>query len=615
MKFYNDATTVVDEALNGLINTNPMLSLLRKHRVIYRSDIAAVRDHEVTLISGGGSGHEPSHAGFVGDGMLSAAVCGDVFASPSASQVIAAIKTVRSNKGILLIVKNYTGDRLQFGKAAIRAKKDLNIEIKLLVIGDDAAIPKEKVKSVGRRGLAGILLCHKILGAMAKKGCSLEEIFFQGEMIAKNLGTIGVATSPCTLFGKTPVLFTDANVMEIGLGYDVLIDVNIILISIHGEAGFQKSAMSSSKKVVKTVLDMLIHNPMELAEFSDMFSNYFKLKISNADKVCLIINNLNSCTSLELGILINDTILELKSRGIETLRIFSGPLMVNVIKIHINSCVKTSLEMTGFSITILKLQNEDWLSYLDYQVRVLSWPFSQITAESWKISSKNRTKNEENETDKVKMLDIVTKNGKLFAKSLYLGCQALIKASPKITELDKIAGDGDCGESLSQGASSILNKISVDLNGDPKSSEFAFDNFSDALSSISLVLEDNMGGTSGAVYCLFLDAAAQCISEIDTEDTLAIWAKAFMGDCTLVDSLYPAIQSFQSGVSKNMDLQEILKECVKSAKEGVEHTRLMKSASMGRAAYQPEGSLEGIPDPGAFGVAVLIEEMTTIFSI
>lgn len=217
-KFFNSTSTAVDESLAGLISCNPLLSLISKHRVVYRTDISLIKDEQVTLISGGGSGHEPAHIGFIGDGMLSACVCGDVFASPSASQVFSAIKQCASSKGILLIVKNYTGDRLQFGKASERAMKELNVNVKMVIVGDDCAIPADKTKSVGRRGIAGTVFVHKIAGAAAKDGKSLMQVYEAAKFAAENIGTVGIALTPCSMFGISPNFRIEPDKMEFGLG-------------------------------------------------------------------------------------------------------------------------------------------------------------------------------------------------------------------------------------------------------------------------------------------------------------------------------------------------------------------------------------------------------------
>jgi dihydroxyacetone kinase len=179
-QLFNKQKDIVDESLAGLITSNPLLSLIKSQRVLYRSDIDSVKDSQVSIISGGGSGHEPLHVGFIGPGLLSAVVCGDVFASPSASQVFSAIKRVSTPKGVLLIVKNYTGDRLQFGKgiivffltsAAERAKLELGIEVAMVIVSDDCSIPASKTRGVGRRGLAGTIFVHKVIRLVILVGC------------------------------------------------------------------------------------------------------------------------------------------------------------------------------------------------------------------------------------------------------------------------------------------------------------------------------------------------------------------------------------------------------------------------------------------------------------
>ncbi|KAJ1563113.1 hypothetical protein HK096_001955, partial [Nowakowskiella sp. JEL0078] len=212
-KLVNSTNDVVDEALSGLVLANPGLALLSSHRVVFRSDIDQFKDTNVSIISGGGSGHEPAHAAFVGPGMLSAAVAGSVFSSPSASQVLAALRIVAGEAGVLVVIKNYTGDRLQFGKAVERAKRE-GIKCMVVVVSEDCAIPRDLVGMAGRRGLAGTILVHKIAGAAAAEGLPLEEVARRAQLVADNIGTMGVALTPCSLPGSDPTFTLGPTEME-----------------------------------------------------------------------------------------------------------------------------------------------------------------------------------------------------------------------------------------------------------------------------------------------------------------------------------------------------------------------------------------------------------------
>jgi dihydroxyacetone kinase len=186
-KLVNRVDECVDEALAGLVASQPGLRLLQGHRVVLRADTQSlVADGKVTLLSGGGSGHEPAHAGYIGPAMLTAAVAGAVFASPPPASILAALRAIRSPAGTLMIVKNYTGDRLNFGIALERAKAE-GMKVEMVIVGEDTALPSEG-KLAGRRGLCGTILVHKIAGAAAERGKSLAEVTTLAQSIADNVG-------------------------------------------------------------------------------------------------------------------------------------------------------------------------------------------------------------------------------------------------------------------------------------------------------------------------------------------------------------------------------------------------------------------------------------------
>uniref|UniRef100_A0A3Q3DHS1 Triokinase/FMN cyclase n=1 Tax=Hippocampus comes TaxID=109280 RepID=A0A3Q3DHS1_HIPCM len=221
-KLINSAEDCVDEALCGLVRASSGLSLLRGHRVVLRSDLDQIRG-KVALLSGGGSGHEPAHGGYVGAGMLSAAVAGAVFASPPPASILAAILCLHSagkmtSSGVLLIVKNYTGDRLNFGLAAEQARNH-GVDVDMVVVADDCAFTCPS--KAGKRGLCGTILIHKLAGALADEGCSLQETALH--CVA---GTLGVSLSPCSVPGCRPSFELPPGDMELGLGDTLVVCVN-----------------------------------------------------------------------------------------------------------------------------------------------------------------------------------------------------------------------------------------------------------------------------------------------------------------------------------------------------------------------------------------------------
>lgn len=198
-KLINTASAVVPDAVEGLLLTDSRLRRVSNLNIVVRRDIDSAKRKYVSIICGGGAGHEPAHAGFVGEGMLSAAVFGNVFASPSVSAILAAIRVCSGSKGVLLIVKNYTGDKLNFGMALEKAKQE-KIDIKMVIVDDDCALPVGK-GITGGRGVAGTVFVHKIAGAAAAAGCSLDEVYAEASNAVKLIGTLGIALTTCTVPG------------------------------------------------------------------------------------------------------------------------------------------------------------------------------------------------------------------------------------------------------------------------------------------------------------------------------------------------------------------------------------------------------------------------------
>ena len=246
-KIINDPADAVDDFISGLLMQYPnRLVKLANHHVI----LSASPSDGVQLLSGGGSGHEPSHAGWIGSGMLSGAICGGIFASPSVAAILAAIRAAAVNNpnGVLLVVKNYTGDRLNFGVACEKANQE-GILCRMVVVADDCAL--ERTKGItGARGVAGTVLVHKIAGAASKAGKSLDEIVEIVDQVNARIGTLGVALDSVTVPGAAAVndRLDDATI-EIGLG-------------IHGEAGMKQSPLLTAKEMAKTMIQTMTMESM-----------------------------------------------------------------------------------------------------------------------------------------------------------------------------------------------------------------------------------------------------------------------------------------------------------------------------------------------------------------
>ncbi|WP_170448961.1 dihydroxyacetone kinase subunit DhaK [Ruegeria arenilitoris] len=319
-QFLNTKETLVTDAIDGLLaSSGGRLTRLDGYphiKVVYRSDWDKSK---VALVSGGGSGHEPAHAGFVGAGMLTAAVCGEVFASPSVEAVLAGILAVTGEAGCLLIVKNYTGDRLNFGLAAERARA-LGRKVEMVVVDDDIALPDLPQP----RGVAGTLFVHKIAGALAESGADLDTVAKAASSTIEKVVSIGMSLDTCTVPGSPKEERIAPGKAELGLG-------------IHGEPGVQQVEFSNAVSAMSTVVEKL------------------RQRLGAGECVALV-NNLGSTTPLEMAVLTH----ALSETGIAHHIIGPAPMM-------------TSLDMHGFSVSILPVDQAD-LSALEAPVDLAAWP-------------------------------------------------------------------------------------------------------------------------------------------------------------------------------------------------------------------------------------------------
>ena len=394
-QFINQKEDIVSDAIDGAIAASGGdLSRLDGYpfiRVVVRSDWDR---SQVALVSGGGSGHEPAHAGFVGKGLLTAAVCGDVFASPSVDAVLAGILAVTGSAGCLLIVKNYTGDRLNFGLAAERARAK-GLKVNMVIVDDDIALPDLPQA----RGVAGTLFVHKIAGAMAESGATLDAITSAAQRVIAGTKSIGMSLDTCTVPGSPKEDRIAAGKAELGLG-------------IHGEAGVQQVEFHNAEQAMAVVT----------AKLADV--------MEPGPHVALL-NNLGGASALEMSILANDLI---KSPIGENLEAIVGP-----------GALMTSLDMRGFSVSIYPLvpEDRDWLSA---PCAPSAWPGLRIVSpvhvidlpQGLRAVAPSPSANDEIAT--------------LLAKC----CDILIEAEADLNALDAKSGDGDTGSTLAGAARALV---------------------------------------------------------------------------------------------------------------------------------------------------------------
>ncbi|KFZ01152.1 hypothetical protein V501_10179 [Pseudogymnoascus sp. VKM F-4519 (FW-2642)] len=565
--FVNAVEDPVGQALKSFLRQDRSLRLIESQRVLYHQQ----NQQKVLLLSGGGSGHEPAHAGYLGDGMLDVCVSGDIFASPSASQVLAGLKALKSPKGILMVVKNYTGDKLNFGLAAEKAKSE-GLEVNAVFVGDDVSVEGNEL--VGRRGLAGVAFVHKIAGAMASRGSSLEDVTQVAQSVSDRMVTAGVSLDRCSVPKRGKQESLPFNLLEYGMG-------------IHNEPGTRREKIPSMPSMVANVLEIL--------------------KISELDKgrpIATMINNLGGLSILELHIIANEVIGQLEAAGFDIRRTLVGTFV-------------SSLDGPGFSVTILELDPLTE-SLLNDHTTAPAWP--NITGTPVLGIAENTSQRLVNFFVLAKASPIHIEyaiqenliNTEILHTLLGSVLKSVVADEPMITRYDTIAGDGDCGETLLKGVKSVCAALLQTSSEGPMDIVSIF-------RVISNTIESSMGGTSGAIYAIFFNAVTNHLSSpFDGSDSgflsmrirlalssgvaqLCRYTSARKGHKTLMDALIPFTEAFASGSS--------LEAAIMEARNGAEATRKL-DAVLGRASYVGKEIFEvegGIPDPGAMGVVSVLQ--------
>lgn len=327
-KIINNPENVVTEMLDGLAYVHhDLVHRLPGFDIIARNEQAP---GQVGLISGGGSGHEPAHAGFVGDGMLSAAIAGAVFTSPTPDQILEAIKEADQGAGVFMVVKNYSGDIMNFEMAQELAEME-GIEVASVVVDDDIAV-ENSLYTQGRRGVAGTIFVHKILGHAAREGKSLAEIKDLADKIVPNIHTIGLALSGATVpeVGKPGFVLAEDEI-EYGIG-------------IHGEPGYRKESMQPSRLLAEELTGKLIE----------------AFEAKTGERYALLINGMGATPLMEQYIFANDVANLLGAAGLDVVYRKLGNYM-------------TSIDMAGLSLTLMKIEDEAWLTALESPVKTIAW--------------------------------------------------------------------------------------------------------------------------------------------------------------------------------------------------------------------------------------------------
>ncbi|MER8742568.1 dihydroxyacetone kinase subunit DhaK [Mesorhizobium sp. M1004] len=484
--FFNRRETIVTEALDGLLRTIGSGDLARldgypEIKVVLRADWDKAK---VAVVSGGGAGHEPSHAGFVGKGMLTAAVSGEIFASPSVEAVLAAIRAVTGPAGCLLIVKNYTGDRLNFGLAAEKARAE-GFRVEMAIVADDIALPGINQP----RGVAGTLFVHKIAGHLSETGQDLAAVATAARAAPKDIVSLGMSLSSCSIPGQPHEERFGENDGELGLG-------------IHGEPGVERIAVQSADKLVAIMAE-------RLAARLDPNASH-----------ALLINNLGSVPPLEMSLVANAVLASPLAKTVK-LAIGPGPLM-------------TALNMNGFSLSLIKLDATREAALLA-PVGPHAWmPAKTVVAPAIVPMAKaagNSAAQKASQDPGTRRLIVTV-------------CERLIELEETLNGLDAKAGDGDTGSTVATGARSVLEKLDTLPLADPAATLAAIgDSLGVAMGGSSGVLLSifftaaAQASNGGATLSKALLAGL---------DRITFYGGARVGDRTMVDALEPALKALDA---------------------------------------------------------------------
>ena len=541
--FLNSRTMMVCDAIDGeILSAGGRLARLDGYpdiRVVIRSDWDR---STVAIISGGGAGHEPAHIGFVGKGMLTAAVCGDVFASPSTEAVLAAILAVAGAAGVLLIVKNYTGDRLNFGLAAERARAK-GIATEMVIVGDDIALPD----LTQPRGIAGTLFVHKIAGHAADEGRDLASVKTAAETAARDIRSIGMALTSCTVPGREGEERIPEGEAEIGLG-------------IHGEPGAERAPVGTAIEMVDLLLQRL--GPPQ-----------------PGIRLALLINNLGGLPPIECAVI--------------TKAILGSPFGQQADLIIGPAALMTSLDMKGVSLSVLQLDEARRLA-LTASTEAAAWPGATPSCALDSLSLPEAL------TAALKPNYAVDPRKAAEIQSwLNAAFDALIGVEGELNLLDAKVGDGDTGTTVASAARTLKTELD----------SFASDHWGEVIDMLAQRVGRTMGGSSGVLVSIFLAASAGALKDRASWakalriglQKMAFYGGAAEGDRTMIDALAPAVAALEAGGD--------LAAMADAAMTGAKRTATIAKTRYGRSSYINAAELLGTPDPGASAVALLLDAL------
>ena len=601
-KIINQVERVEEEMIQGMVKAYPdYLKKLDDELVLVR---AQKKSGKVALISGGGSGHEPAHGGYVGYGMLDGAVAGAVYTSPSVEPIYEGIKAVDAGAGVLMVIKNYTGDVLNFEMAGEQAESEDGIRVAKVIVNDDVAV-KDSTWTTGRRGVAGTVFVHKIAGAKAESGAGLDEVQAVAQKTIDHVRTMGVGIKPCIVPAAGIPGFTLADdEMEIGIG-------------IHGEPGVRKEKMKSADAIVDELLDRILED-----------LDY------GGSEVAVMVNGCGGTPLMELYVVNNHVADVLQEKGISVYRTFVGNYM-------------TSIEMEGFSISLLKLDEElkalldapcdtpafkvgrcdiacntpicheekchvsageEALSKAQVNVKTeLPGQSADHKSTDPNLSDTTQAACKEESFAESEMPDTSANTQKVIG-ILKRMISSIEENAAYLTELDNVIGDGDHGINMNRGFQGVAARMQAYEEMSPDA----------ILSDVGKVLMKTVGGSSGPLYgsafkksgavlksrnalgiaelLEMLEASAAQIKKLGKSDEK---------DKTMLDAICPALRAMKEAVAEGAGSEAVLRAGITAAEQGIEFTKTIV-ARKGRASYLGERSI-GHADPGAVSFTLLLK--------
>lgn len=575
---FNSPDGLVNKSLRGIIAYNSDLRLDEANRVVFD---ASHSKSNVSIISGGGSGHEPAWTGYVGKNMLAASVQGDIFASPSTKQILAGIEAAPSDKGTILVITNYTGDCLHFGLANEKANARGH-KCRMIICGDDVSVGREG-SMVGRRGLAGQIGVLKVVGGAAEAGHSLDDVYELGVAFSQQIVSIAATLDHCHVPGRTEHGTLQPDEIELGTGP-------------HNEPGYQKlSPPPSPSELVRQILKKCLDE-------NDPKRGY--VKFAPGDEVVVLLSNFGGISHLEMGALVDEVLNQLvQDWSIDPVRVCSG-------------FIETSLNAPAFSVSIINASAA--ARNCRYSVNEIKQFFDAKTNTYWESMAGSQTSPRRLQEQLVSLPTVEPKavkeesdlkvDAEVLDKMLRSACDAIIRAEPNLTKWDTIMGDGDCGETLKTGATSLITALDRGL---AKSGSIT-----EVLRELEDIVESKMGGTLGGILGIFFvslrTAMESNIHLAESKGIVALWGEALLialdnlkrytpakvGDRTVMDTLIPFAEFIEKAG---------FVDGVQAAVDGAEATKRMKP-KLGRATYVGGMSDDGElpPDPGAWGAMVAI---------